>query len=72
MGQSGKEDEGFRYLSDIDVSVQGQHANGACQAIMTAAQALGISLNIELLWRRKEKAAYPGERRRIVIQAPHS
>lgn len=62
-----KEDEGYHYLSDIDVSVQGQHANGACQAIMTAAQVLGISLNIGITWRRKERAAYPGERRRIVV-----
>ena len=64
-----KEDEGFRYLSQAGISVQGQHANGACHAIITAAQAFGISLNIGIMWRLKEHAAYPGERRRIVIRA---
>ena len=60
-----KEVEGFRYLPEFDFSVQGQHANGACQAIMTAAQVLGVSLSIGITWRRKEGAAYPGERARI-------
>ena len=64
-----KEDEGYHYLSQAGISVQGQHANGACHALITAAQAFGISLNIGIIWRLKEHAAYPGERRRIVIRS---
>ena len=60
-------DDGFRYLLDVDFSVQGQSANGACQAIMTAAQVFGMSSNIGVTWRRKEGAAYPGKRARIVV-----
>ena len=67
LARGRKEDEGFRYLREIDISVQGQHANGACRAILTAAQALKIPLNIGILWRLKEGATYPGERRRIII-----
>lgn len=62
-----KEDEGYDYLSDIDISVQGQDSNGACRAVVTAAQALGIALEIGFMWRHKEGAAFPGERARIQI-----
>jgi hypothetical protein len=63
-----KEDEGYSYLSDIDVSVQGQDANGACRAIVTAARGLGVALEIGFMWRLKEAAVHPGERARIVVQ----
>jgi len=62
-----KEDEGYSYLAEIDISVQGQDANGACRAVVTAAQALGMSLDIGFMWRLKETAAYPGERGRIRV-----
>ena len=57
--------EGYRYLSDINVSVQGQPANSACQLIVTTAQKLNIALDIGFMWRDKEEAAHPGERARI-------
>jgi len=67
MIEGRKEDEGYGYLPDIDVSVQGQDANGACRAVVAAAQALGMSLEIGFMWRLKESAAYPGERGRIRV-----
>jgi len=67
MVKGRKEDEGYGYLSDIDVSVQGQDSNGACRAVITAAQALGLALEIGFMWRHKEGAAHPGERARIQI-----
>lgn len=69
MIQGRKEDEGYGYLTEIDASVQGQDANGACRAVITAAQALGMSLDIGFLWRHKDGAAYPGERGRIRLNA---
>ena len=62
-----KEDEGYSYLADIDVSVQGQDANGACRAVVMAAQGLGFSVDICFMWRLKEGAAHPGETARIQI-----
>ena len=62
-----KTDEGYHHLPAFDFSVQGQPANGACQAIMTAAKVLGLTLDIRIAWRRKEGAAYPGERARIAL-----
>ncbi|WP_129775846.1 T4SS efffector SepA family protein [Peristeroidobacter soli] len=64
-----KNDEGYTHLADIDISVQGQDANGACRGVVTAAQALGLELKIELMWRPKEGANFPGERGRLHIPA---
>lgn len=65
MVEGRKEDEGFSYLAEIDISFQGQDANGACRAIVMAAQGLGMALDISFMWRLKEAAAYPGERARV-------
>jgi hypothetical protein len=62
-----KDDEGYTHLSDINVSVQGQDANGACRAVVTAAQGLGIAVDIGFMWRHKEGAAHPGERARLQV-----
>lgn len=67
MTKGRKEDEGYSYLSDIDLSVQGQDANAACRTVVTAAQSLGVALDIGFMWRPKEGAAHPGERARIQI-----
>lgn len=60
-----KVDEGYRYLSDINVSVQSQAANSACLTIVTIAQKLNIALDIGFMWRNREDAAHPGDRARI-------
>lgn len=62
-----KEDDGYSYLSDIDVSVQGQDSNSACRTVVTAAQGLGIALDIGFMWRPNEGAVYPGERARLQV-----
>ena len=69
MVKGKKSDEGYNHLPDINVSVQGQDANGACRGIITAAQALGFAVNIGFMWRHKEGAVYPGERARLHIPA---
>jgi hypothetical protein len=67
MVKGRKDDEGYSYLPDIDVSVQGQDANAACRTVVTAAQGLGIELDIGFMWRPKEGAVHPGERARIKV-----
>lgn len=69
MVKGKKNDEGYNHLADINVSVQGQDANGACRGIVTAAQALGLEVNIGFMWRHKKGAAHPGERARLHIPA---
>ena len=67
MVKGPKEGEGYSYLSEIDVSVQGQAAKGACHAMVTTSKEFGISLDIGVMWRQKDGAAYPGERGRITV-----
>jgi hypothetical protein len=62
-----KLDEGYHYLADINLSVQGMDANGACQAIVTAAQVCGIPVDICFMWRLREGAANPGQRARLQV-----
>jgi hypothetical protein len=67
MVKGRKNDEGYTHLPEIDASVQGQDANGACRAIVTAAQGLGMPVDIGFMWRHKEGAAHPGERARLQV-----
>lgn len=65
MVQGRKQDKGYHYLPEVDVSVQAQPANAACLAIVTTAQKLGIALDIGFMWRNKEGATHPGDHARI-------
>ncbi len=65
-----KTDEGYSYLPEIDISVQGLSANEACAALTVTARALGIGLEIAFMWRAKDGAAHPGERGRLRVPSP--
>jgi hypothetical protein len=64
-----KTDEGYRYLSDIGISVQGQDANAAWKAACTIAQKLGFRLSVNFVWRQKEGAAFPGVTGQLSVTA---
>lgn len=64
-----KETEGYRHLSEIDISFQGLPAREACTAIVMIAQSLGIELEIGFVWRQKKDAAFPGEKARLKMAA---
>lgn len=69
MVQGRKENEGYRFLAEIDLSVQGQAANEACRALVIGARSLGIEFDVTFVWRSKEGAACPGERARLSLTA---
>src|ERR1700677_116910 len=54
-----KEDEGYRFLPEIGLSIQGQDANGAWKAACHIAQRLGVTAAAIFVWREKEGAAFP-------------
>jgi hypothetical protein len=56
-----KEDEGYKFIPELELSVQGQDANNAWRGAYHIAKQLGIPLEVEFLWRNKESAAFPGE-----------
>lgn len=62
-----KTDEGYRYLADVGISVQGQDANGAWKGACHIAQQLGLPLVATFVWREKESAAFPGMNGRMSV-----
>jgi len=54
-----KEDNGYRYLSDLDISVQGQDSNGAWRAIHHIANVMRIPMKVEFTWQNNANAAFP-------------
>lgn len=55
------EDSGYRYLPEVDLSVQGCDANGACESSFRLAEVMGISLRVTFEWRENADAAHPGK-----------
>ena len=63
-----KVNEGYRYLSEVDISFQGMSANDACSALVTVARSLKIEIKIIFMWRpNKDGALYPGERAQLSL-----
>jgi len=56
-----KVDDGYHFLRDVNVSVQGQDANDAWRATAHIAGRLGLPVRVVFVWRTKDGAAYPGE-----------
>ena len=69
MVRGRKTEDGYRHLSEIDVSVQGLPANEACAALVETARQIGIGLEITFKWRDKEGAAHRGETARLTMPA---
>lgn len=65
MGQ--KEDNGYKYLEDAGISVQGQDANGAWKTIAHILFELKMPLEIEFSWQDNPKAVAPGEHAKFSI-----
>lgn len=54
-----KEDNGYRFLSDVGVSIQGQDANGAWRVIYHLASAYNLPLEVTFRWQDNPKATAP-------------
>ena len=55
------EEEGFKYLSEADLSIQGVDANLAWAHSLRLARALGAPIKLTVEWRDREGAAHPGK-----------
>ena len=64
-----KTNEGYRFMSDIGISIQGQDSNGSWKGARHIAQRLGLQLSVTFEWREKEGAAFPGVVGRLFIAA---
>lgn len=61
-----KEDNGYKFLKGLGISVQGQNSNNAWKAIAHLARATGIKVEVSFYWASHPKAAKPGESARLV------
>jgi hypothetical protein len=61
-----KEDSGYKHLSSVGLSVQGQNSNNAWKAISHLAKATGIKVEAGFYWSNHPKAAKPGETGQLV------
>jgi hypothetical protein len=62
-----KEDEGYKFVPELGISVQGQDANDAWRGASHIAQRLGLHIEADFLWRMKEGSAFPGVTGRLSI-----
>lgn len=56
------ENDGYQYITEADLSVQGVDANSACEYSFLLAKAMNVPLSVTFEWRNKDDAAYPGKR----------
>lgn len=55
-----KEDGGYRFVPEAQLSVQGQDANGAWKATYFLAREFGVRVEVAFAWQNNPKAANPG------------
>jgi hypothetical protein len=61
LRQGRYEENGYKYLPEADLSIQGVDANLACDHSFHLARAMNVSLKVTFEWCDKEDAAHPGE-----------
>lgn len=61
-----KNDSGFYYLPEIDISIQGVDAKLAWRNTLHLAKHLNIPVEVYFEWRMKEGSAYPGQKGKLV------
>jgi hypothetical protein len=62
-----KKDEGYRFVPELGISVQGQDAKDSWKGASHIAKQLGVPVEVEFLWRMKEGAEFPGVTGRLSV-----
>ena len=62
LRQGKYEENGYKYLPEGDLSIQGVGADLAWDHCLQVARTLGIAIKVTFEWRDKEGAAHPGQR----------
>jgi hypothetical protein len=57
--EGSKTDNGYYYLEDVGLSLQGQDSNGAWKAIHAIATTFGIPVEVTFAWQANQKAFSP-------------
>jgi hypothetical protein len=67
MVEGKKVDQGYRFLSDINISVQGQDAQDAWRCVAQLANVLKVGVEVYFFWRRNPGAYLPGETATLTV-----
>jgi hypothetical protein len=62
-----KTNNGYKELPEAGVSVQGQDANNAWKQTFELLKVLKIPAQIEFIWQKNAKAAYPDKRGKFIV-----
>lgn len=62
-----KEDSGYKFLSEIGLSVQGADANAAFKQAYQLASKNGINFTVDFVWQDNERAAHPNRAGRLEV-----
>jgi hypothetical protein len=62
-----KEDNGYKFLEDVGISIQGQDANGAWRTIAHIILHIKVPLEVLFSWQDNPKAASPGQYGKFLI-----
>lgn len=55
-------EDGYKYLKDINLSIQGQNSYDAWESTLKLARELSVTVEVEIEWRNKPDALYPGKK----------
>ncbi len=67
-----KEEDGYKFLPDVGLSLQGQDSNGAWKAAYHIAKNLGLPISVTFVWFQNEKAVLPGATGRFSVTTSQS
>ena len=59
------EKKGYRYVAEINVSIQNVDAEHAWSNTLRLAETLKVQLEVDFEWMQKQEAAYPGQTGRL-------
>ena len=57
-----REDSGYKFISDVGISIQGQDASAAFKQIYILSAVSGVKFTVAFEWQNNEKAVYAGRR----------
>lgn len=63
-----KDNNGYKYLKDVGLSVQGQDANGAWKVIYHLASSFSLSVEVIFTWQNNPKATAPNVTGSFTVQ----
>jgi hypothetical protein len=62
-----KEDNGYKYLDDVGISIQGQDANNAWKSTYHILKEIKVPVEVEFVWQDNPKAMAPGSKGKFTV-----